>query len=156
MAQHLATIEWQLKDGDFSTGRYSRAHTWRFDGGQSVLASASPHIVPLPWSDPQGVDPEEVLIAALSSCHMLSFLWLAAKAGFVALAYSDQATGVLSPNTRGALWLSRVTLQPQVQWQAGNTPDEATELALHHQAHDECFIAQSVKTEVVCEPLYQR
>lgn len=156
MAQHLATIEWQLKDGDFRKGRYSRAHTWCFDGGQTVAASASPQIVPQPWSDAQGIDPEEALIAALSSCHMLSFLWLAAKAGFVALAYSDQATGVLSPNARGVLWLSRVRLQPQVQWQAGNTPDAATELALHHQAHDECFIAQSVKTEVVCEPLYQR
>ncbi|THT98735.1 OsmC family peroxiredoxin [Lampropedia puyangensis] len=148
---YYADIHWSLNGGDFAKGRYSRAHTWQFDGGQIIPASPSPHIVPAPWSDAQAVDPEEAFVAALSSCHMLTFLWLASKAGFIAQAYHDRAEGEMACNPNGQQWVSRVTLYPAVQW-TGQAPDAATLEALHHQAHEECFIAQSVKTEVLCQP----
>ena len=147
MAHYTATIHWQRgADEPFSDNRYSRGHQWSFDGGVSFRASSSPHVVPR-FSDPAGVDPEEAFIASLSSCHMLTFLHLAAKAGFVVDSYDDVAEGVMTKDD-GRVWVSVVTLRPQVVW-VGAVPDE---MALHHAAHDECFIANSVKTEVRCEP----
>ena len=147
MAQYTATVAWRRgAEEPFTDNRYSRGHQWTFDGGVSFRASSSPHVVP-GFSDPTGVDPEEAFIAALSSCHMLTFLHLAAKAGHVVDAYDDTATGVMA-KTDGRVWVSQVTLHPHVVW-SGTKPQE---LDLHHAAHDECFIANSVKTDVRCEP----
>lgn len=150
---YTATIHWHRSpDEAFTDNRYSRGHQWSFDGGVTFRASSSPHVVPR-YSDPAGVDPEEAFIAALSSCHMLTFLHLAAKAGLVVEAYDDTAEGVMA-KTGGKVWVSVVTLRPQVRWAAtpDAAPDAATEVALHHAAHEECFIANSVKTEIRCEP----
>ena len=148
MAHYTATVQWRRGvDEPFTDNRYSRGHQWSFDGGVSFRASSSPHVVPR-YSDPAGVDPEEAFIASLSSCHMLTFLYLAAKAGFVVDAYDDVAEGVMA-RTDGRVWVSQVTLRPRVVW-GGSEPTDP--LALHHAAHDECFIANSVKTDVRCEP----
>jgi len=150
MAEHRATIEWKTEAGpaEFVKGRYSREHAWTFDGGVRVAGSSSPSVVPLPWSSPAAVDPEEAFVAAIASCHMLSFLYVAARAGFAIAAYRDEAIGVMTKNERGRAWVSKATLHPQITW-SGKEPT-ADELAhLHHQAHDECFIANSVKTEIV-------
>ena len=147
MAHYTATVQWRRgADEPFTDNRYSRGHQWRFDGGVSIRASSSPHVVPR-YSDPAGVDPEEAFIAALSACHMLTFLHLAAKAGFVVDSYDDVAEGVMA-KTDGRVWVSQVILRPRVVW-SGPVPDE---LALHHAAHEDCFIANSVKTDVRCEP----
>ena len=147
MGSYTATVSWRRgAEEPFTDNRYSRGHQWSFDGGVTFRASASPHVVGK-FADPAGVDPEEAFVAALSSCHMLSFLYVAAKAGFVVDSYDDTAEGSMS-KTDGRVWVSLVTLHPHVVW-AGAKPDEA---ALHHAAHDECFIANSVKTEVRCEP----
>ena len=152
MSTHTATISWALKpDEDFPKGRYSRAHTLSFDGGVTALGSASPSVVPLPWSDPAGVDPEEMFVAALSSCHMLTFLDLARRAGFYITAYADTAQGVMTKNDHGAMWISTVTLRPDITYQ-GAAPGEAEETALHEAAHHACFIANSVRTDVWVEP----
>ncbi len=147
MSSYTATISWRRgADEPFTDNRYSRGHQWSFDGGVSFRASSSPHVVPR-YSDPAGVDPEEAFIASLSACHMLTFLHLAAKAGHRVDSYDDTAAGVMAKNgTR--VWVSQVTLRPHVVW-SGSRPEE---LALHHAAHDECFIANSVKTDVRCEP----
>jgi organic hydroperoxide reductase OsmC/OhrA len=150
MADHRATIEWQTaaSPADFMRGRYSREHQWTFDGGVRVAGSSSPSVVPLPWSSAAAVDPEEAYVAAIASCHMLSFLYIAAKAGFAISAYRDEAIGVMAKNERGRAWVSKVTLAPAITY-VGKAPT-ADELAhLHHQAHDECFIANSVNTEIV-------
>lgn len=152
--RYAASIEWQRRDGDgFTDNRYSRAHRWRFDGGVEVPASSSPQLVPLPWSDEQAVDPEEAFVAALASCHLLWFLTLAAKAGFVVERYVDGADGVMARNAAGKLAMTQVTLRPHVRFAAGRAPDAAAFEQLHHRAHDECFIANSVRTEVRCEPV---
>lgn len=157
---YTATIDWTRegpdfpKDGaksDFVRGRYSRKHTWHFDCGISLPASPSPHVVPAPWSDPAAVDPEEAFIAAIASCHMLTFLWLASKEGFQADSYHDVAKGVMTPNDKGKLWVSRVVLSPKISWSGSKLPTPADCERLHHSAHEECFIANSVKTEVVVE-----
>ncbi|HLK81174.1 MAG TPA: OsmC family protein [Xanthobacteraceae bacterium] len=148
MSEFDATIEWTRPDGAaFVDGRYSRAHVWRFDGGAEVAASSSPHSVPLPLSVAENVDPEEALVAALSSCHMLFFLSLAAKRGFVVDRYQDAARGTMTRNARGRMAMTRVILNPRVEY-AGSRPDRATEEELHHQAHDLCYIANSVTAEV--------
>jgi organic hydroperoxide reductase OsmC/OhrA len=152
MSVHTATVSWTLEPGaDFPKGRYSRAHTLSFDGGITALGSASPSVVPLPWSDPAGVDPEEMFVAALSSCHMLTFLDLARRAGFYITAYADTAEGVMTKNEQGAHWVSTVTLRPAITWQ-GAAPGETEETALHDAAHHACFIANSVRTDVRVEP----
>jgi organic hydroperoxide reductase OsmC/OhrA len=151
MSTYTATIRWRRTgDGDFTKGQYSRAHEWAFDGGHVMLASASPHIVPAPWSDPEGVDPEEAFVASLSSCHMLFFLDFARRAGFVVETYVDEAEGMLEKRADGKMWMSSVTLRPKVNWD-GNSPDEAALSDLHHRAHEACFIANSVTTEVRVE-----
>jgi organic hydroperoxide reductase OsmC/OhrA len=151
MSTYTATIRWsRTGDGDFVKGQYSRAHEWAFDGGHVMKASASPHVVPAPWSDPEGVDPEEAFVASLSSCHMLFFLDFARRAGFVIDAYVDEAEGVLDKRPDGRMAMTRVILRPRVTW-ADQQPDEAALADLHHRAHEACFIANSVTTEVVVE-----
>jgi organic hydroperoxide reductase OsmC/OhrA len=151
MSEHRASIEWAggATAGDFLKLRYTREHRWTFDGGVEVLASSSPSVVPAPWSNPRGVDPEEAYVAAISSCHMLTFLFVAAKAGFAVASYHDDAVGVMTKTPAGVAWVSRVTLSPKITY-AGDRRPTAEELAtLHHAAHEGCFIASSVKTEIV-------
>ena len=147
MSEHHATIRWK-QSGDFAKGRFSREHTWTFDGGVTVPASAAPTSVPPPLSNPACVDPEEAFVASISSCHMLTFVWLAWKAKLDVLAYEDEAVGVMTKNERGTPWVSAVTLNPKITWGGAGAPDEATLTQLHHQAHDLCYVAQSVKTEI--------
>jgi organic hydroperoxide reductase OsmC/OhrA len=150
MARHVATVSWERGDARFSDNRYSRAHLWRFDGGAEVPASSSPHVVPIPLSDAASVDPEEAFIAALSSCHMLWFLSIAAKRGFIVDHYEDEAEGIMGKDDHGRLAMTRVALRPRVIFH-GSGPDEREEAAMHHAAHEACFIANSVRTEVVVE-----
>ena len=154
MADHKALIRWQLTApaADFSKGKYSREHTWTFDGGLTVPASPSPAVVPAPYSNPAHVDPEEAFVAALASCHMLTFLWLAGKAGFQADSYEDNAIGVMTKNERGVPWVSTVTLHPKIAWSGDKLPAPADLDRLHHQAHEQCFIANSVKTDIQVSP----
>jgi organic hydroperoxide reductase OsmC/OhrA len=148
MSKHRATISWKCTSTDFINGRYSREHTWSFDGGVVVPASPSPSVVPAPWSNPANVDPEEAYVAAVSSCHMLTFLYLAGKEGFQVDSYDDEAIGAMTKNERGTPWVSSVTLQPKICYSGSKQPDPAEEVRLHHEAHEQCFIAQSIKTEV--------
>jgi organic hydroperoxide reductase OsmC/OhrA len=150
-AAHAATIRWQRGDANFVDKRYSRAHTWTFDGGLTVAASSSPHVVPLPMSDAGAVDPEEAYVAALSSCHMLWFLDIAARAGFCVDAYEDAADGRMGRDAAGKLVVDLVTLRPRTRFAGTCTPDAAALAALHHEAHEECFLANSVRTGIRCE-----
>jgi organic hydroperoxide reductase OsmC/OhrA len=149
MSEYKATIKWQRNSPEFLTGKYSREHIWSFDGGVTVPASASPAVVPAPWSNPAGVDPEEAFVASLSSCHMLTFLYLACKAGFQIENYEDEAIGKVTKNEKGVLWVSLVTLNPRITYDGEKLPAPEDEERLHHQAHEQCYIANSVKTEVV-------
>lgn len=148
MAEHTAKIHWRCDSPDFLKGRYSREHTWTFDGGLVVAASPAPSVVPAPWSNPVCVDPEEAFVASLSSCHMLTFLFLASKRGFQVGEYEDNAVGILSKNERGVPWISSVTLNPKISYGGEKIPNAEEEDRLHHDAHEQCFIANSVKTEV--------
>ncbi|MEO7635877.1 MAG: OsmC family protein [Sphingomicrobium sp.] len=151
MSTYTATIRWAAKpDEAFAKGQYSRAHEWAFDGGAVVPASASPHVVPLPWSDEAGVDPEEAFIASLSSCHMLFFLDFARRGGWAIVAYVDKAEGELGKRADGKMAMTGVTLRPQITW-TGEAPDAAALADLHHRAHEACFIANSVTTDVIVE-----
>jgi organic hydroperoxide reductase OsmC/OhrA len=150
---HTATIRWTLQGPDFLAGRYSREHIWTFDGGVTVPASPSPHIVPAPWSNAAGVDPEEAFVAAVASCHMLWFLHVAKDAGYIVASYEDRAEGEMTRNEHGKLWVSRVALRPRIDWTGGKPPTAAEVAELHHRAHDECFIANSIRTEVVTLPV---
>jgi organic hydroperoxide reductase OsmC/OhrA len=147
MALYTAEIIWSLQEGEnFLAGRYSRGHKITFDGGAEIAASASPHVVGK-WAVESGVDPEEMLVAALSNCHMLSFLHVARLAGFAVSAYRDQAEGVMETIAPGKQAITKVTLHPKIDW-SGAAPDQPTLDRLHHQAHEVCFIANSVKTAV--------
>lgn len=148
MSEHTATIAWKRSGPDFAKGQYSRAHHWLFDGGLTVPASPSPSVVRPPWSNEAAVDPEEAFVASVSSCHMLTFLWLASKAGFIADAYRDQAIGEMTKNEHGVPWVSRITLRPVIEWSGDHLPTGAELEQLHHKAHEQCFIANSIKTEV--------
>lgn len=151
MSNYTATIVWERSPGEaFTDNRYGRGHRWSFDGGVSIRGSSSPHVVPR-FSDPSGVDPEEAFVASLSSCHMLTFLYLAAKRGLVVNRYEDIAEGSMTKNDLGRLWVSRVTLRPHIDWE-GAAPGADIVDELHHAAHEECFIANSVRTDVRCEP----
>lgn len=154
MSSYAATIHWTRTGPDFLGRRYSREHTWSFDGGLSVPASASPHIVPAPWSNAAGVDPEEAFIASVSSCHLLWFLHVACDAGFIVESYVDDALGVMSGNDNGVPWISRITLRPSITWSGERQPTPAEVSHLHHLAHGQCFIAASIKTDVVVEAGY--
>jgi organic hydroperoxide reductase OsmC/OhrA len=149
MSEHQAHIQWRRKaDERFTDLRFSRAHTWQFDGGATVQASSAPTAVPLPYSKPENVDPEEALVAALSSCHMLTFIWLAAKEKFVVDCYDDPAVGHLSKNANGRLAVTSVRLEPKVVFSGEKTPTPEDVERLHHGAHEQCFIANSVLTEI--------
>ena len=154
MASYTAEIFWSRGTQAFSDNRYSRKHSWRFDGGVEVKASSSPHVVPLPYSAQDAVDPEEAFVASLSSCHMLWFLSIAAKKGFVVDEYVDAAIGVMEKNTQGKLAMTKVVLHPKVKFSGSCSPGSVELSALHHAAHEECFIANSVLTEVSCEPVF--
>ena len=153
MSNYSATISWQRGADRFIDRQYSRAHTWSFDGGASIPASATPEIVPAPWCDPAAVDPEEAFIASLASCHMLFFLDLACRAGHVVESYQDEATGVLEKNAQGRMMMSQVTLHPRVQLSESSEASAEDLEALHEKAHELCFIANSVISEVRVEPL---
>ncbi len=145
---HHATICWQNTGPDFLGRRYSREHTLYFDGGAVVAGSPSPQVVPAPWSNPAGVDPEEAFIAAVAACHMLWFLHVACDAGFQVESYKDEAEGLMTRNERGRLWISQISLRPRITW-GGETQPTAEKVAhLHHLAHEQCFIANSIKTDV--------
>ena len=149
MSEHTATVRWQRNaDADFVRNRYSRAHEWRFDGGAIVPATASPSVVRAPFSDPAGVDPEEAYVAAVSSCHMLWFLSIAAAKGYVVDRYEDEAVGTMAKNDRGVPWIQSVKLQPRIAYSGAKQPGPAEVEHLHHLAHENCFIANSVKTDI--------
>ncbi|MFO1512582.1 MAG: OsmC family protein [Verrucomicrobiota bacterium] len=148
MSEHEATISWKRTSAEFLKGRYSREHTWTFDGGHTMPASSSPSVVPAPYSNPANVDPEEAFVASISSCHMLTFLYLASKQGFQVDSYEDAAVGLMTKNERGVPWMSLVTLNPKIVYSGEQLPTPADEEHLHHLAHEQCYIANSVKTEV--------
>jgi organic hydroperoxide reductase OsmC/OhrA len=151
MSEHQATVRWQRTNDDFTRGRYSREHRWEFDGGLVVPASPAPSSVPAPWSNPANLDPEEAFVASIASCHMLTFLWLASRAGFQADTYDDEALGQMTTNAAGIPWVSTVTLRPRVVWSGARQPSVTEIEDLHHQAHEQCYISNSVKTRVIVE-----
>jgi organic hydroperoxide reductase OsmC/OhrA len=152
MTEIQSTVTWERGDAQFIDGRYSRGHSWSFDGGAVVPASSSPHIVPLPFSIESAVDPEEAFVASLSSCHMLWFLSIAAKRGLRVNYYRDVAIGEMSKNQDNKLVISIVRLRPHVDWD-GDTPADSEIVEMHQKAHEECFIANSVRTTVLTEPV---
>jgi organic hydroperoxide reductase OsmC/OhrA len=151
MHQYTAQIVWQRGDDVFSDNRYNRGHLWKFDGGAVVPGSSSPLSVPLPMSKAENVDPEEALVASASSCHMLVFLWLACKRGYVIDSYQDNAVGIMDKNARGKLAITRIVLKPQIVFSGDNRPNAEQLEHLHHQAHDECYIANTLNSEIVVE-----
>jgi organic hydroperoxide reductase OsmC/OhrA len=151
MAHHTATISWKRTSPGFTKGDYSREHTWTFDGGLVVPASPSPFNVRAPYSNPAYVDPEEAFVASISSCHMLTFLYLASKQGFQVDAYQDEAIGVIAKNEKGQPWVSMVTLRPHVTYSGDKLPTAFEVDDLHHESHEQCFIANSVRTEILVE-----
>ncbi len=151
--EHRAALQWQRQAGEtFTDNRYSRRHVLRFDGGAELAGSSSPQVVRLPWSDASAVDPEELFVASLSSCHLLWFLSLAAGDGWCVDEYVDDALGVMAHDERGRMAVTRVTLRPAVRCAGPSLPSAAQLADLHHRAHGACFIANSVRTEVRCEP----
>jgi organic hydroperoxide reductase OsmC/OhrA len=148
MSEHKATIRWTQSQGDFLKGTYSREHTWTFDGGMTVQASSSPAAVRVPFSNPANVDPEEAFVASLSSCHMLTYLYVASRKGFEISSYEDEAVGVMTKNERGVPWVSTVTLHPRITYTGSKMPTPEEQNQMHHAAHEGCFIANSVKTDV--------
>ena len=153
MSKYQATIVWNRGGAAFTDNRYSRGHLWQFDGGLEVPASSSPHVVPVPLSIEAAVDPEEAFVAALSSCHMLFFLSIAAKRGFVVESYRDEAVGIMSKNAEGRHAVTEVTLRPVVQFAGDKRPLPDDVAAMHHEAHEKCFIANSVTSVVRCKPV---
>ncbi|HEX9964898.1 MAG TPA: OsmC family protein [Allosphingosinicella sp.] len=149
MADYLAMVEWR-SGGGFKEGRYSRAHSLSFDGGAVIPGSASPHVVPPPFSDPSGVDPEEALVASASACHMLWFLHLARDAGLDVAGYRDEALGTMAMDDRGRMAMTRIVLRPDIEF-VGEAPADDLLDRLHHDAHERCFIANSLRTEIVVE-----
>ena len=148
MSAHTVVVEWERRGSAFIDHRYSRVHRVRFDGGVEIAGSSSPSVVRAPFSNPAAVDPEESFVAALSTCHMLWFLDLAATDGVVIDRYADRAEGYLTRRSDGRMWLSRVLLAPQLVIGAGRAPSDALIDDLHHRAHQECFLANAVKTEI--------
>jgi len=153
MSIYTTVTHWQRGSQTYSDNRYSRRHDWAFDGGLVVPASSSPSVVPLPMSDAAAVDPEEAFVASLSSCHLLWFLDLARRAGWLVDDYRDAASGLLARDADGKLAMTEVTLRPAVRFGGERQPDAAEIERLHHAAHAQCFIANSVKTSVRCEPV---
>jgi len=151
MTTHSCTVEWSRRGAAFTDLKYSRAHAWRFDGGAVVPGSSSPHSVRAPWSDPAAVDPEEALVAAVASCHMLWFLSLAAEQGYVVDSYSDAAEGRMGRFADGRTGITEVVLRPRVLVSGDAPPDASAVNALHHAAHERCYIANSIRAEVRVE-----
>jgi organic hydroperoxide reductase OsmC/OhrA len=152
VGEYRCKVTWSRGGADFTGMKYSRAHRWAFDGGVDVLASASPHVVPAPFSDASAVDPEEAFVAALSSCHMLTFLWLAARRGFTIDSYEDDAVGRMGKNAAGRDAVTHVTLRPAIAFSGSRKPSPEELAALHHEAHEQCYIANSVTTAVEVAP----
>lgn len=149
MSEHQARVHWSRRPEErFIDSRYSRAHVWEFDGGISVPASSAVSAVPLPYSTAENVDPEEAFVAAIASCHMLTFLYLAAKAGLVVDSYQDRAVGTMGRNARGRMAVVSARLSPEIVFSGERAPTDADVQRLHHAAHEECFIANSVCTEI--------
>ncbi len=152
MSNYEATVEWHIQDAEnFGARKYSRAHRWKFDGGADVPASAAPAVVGTVYSDPAGVDPEEALVAALASCHMLFFLDLASRSGLSVTSYVDHAVGVVAKRDDGKVAMTSATMRPKITF--AESTDPATVVALHHKAHDLCYIANSVNFPVTVEPV---
>jgi organic hydroperoxide reductase OsmC/OhrA len=151
MSEYFSTVVWERKDQEFTDNKYSRGHLWKFDGGVTVAASSSPHVVPLPYSVEENVDPEEAFVASLSSCHMLFFLSLAARKKFIVEQYRDNAVGVMGKDLDGRMAMLKVTLRPRVVFGGDRQPSLQELEKMHHQSHELCFLANSVKTEVVTE-----
>jgi organic hydroperoxide reductase OsmC/OhrA len=152
MSTYYGEVRWQRNEQDFLSNKYSRGHHWHFDGGTVVPASSSPHIVPLPMSVEANVDPEEAFVASLSSCHMLFFLSIAAKRKYIVDQYADKAEGILEKNQNGDLAMTKVTLKPSIVFSGERQPTTEQIEKLHHLAHKSCFLAHSVKSEIVIEP----
>ena len=141
------TVHWSSQADSFSEGRYSRDHIWHSKKGWRIEASSSPDIVPIPYSNPTMIDPEEAFLASVSSCHMLWFIDLARRAGFRATDYVDHATGQMTSDSDGQCWISEISLAPRIIW-VGPAPNRAKVEQLHAEAHQKCFIANSVKTAI--------
>jgi organic hydroperoxide reductase OsmC/OhrA len=153
LAKYTATIRWQLDhESAFLKNRYSRGHIWSFDGGIDVTASSSPHVVPLPMSVEKAVDPEESFIASVASCHMLWFLSIAAQKGFVVKTYIDDASGIMRKNSEGKMAITSIMLCPKTKFSSEKQPTLSELESLHHAAHESCFIANSIKSEIHCKP----
>jgi organic hydroperoxide reductase OsmC/OhrA len=148
MSEHRATVSWKNLGPDFLKGKYTREHRWTFDGGAVVVASAAPANVRPPYSNPSGVDPEEAFVAAIASCHMLTYLYVAYQKGFEVESYEDPAVGIMTKNDNGIPWVSSVTLDPRITYRGERLPSGQDEEDLHHLAHEQCFIANSIKTQV--------
>lgn len=149
MSTYLAKITWRSDSPEvFTKNRYSRGHEWSFDGGVTISASSSPQVVRLPFSVENAVDPEEALVASAASCHMLTFLWLAARDGFNVASYTDNAVGEMAKTESGSEWVAKITLDPKIEW-VGDEPTAEQLADLHHRAHEGCYIANSIKSEVV-------
>jgi organic hydroperoxide reductase OsmC/OhrA len=155
MSEYVATVSWKRGDEAFVDHRYSRAHEWSFDGGLTVPASASPHSVRPPMSDPSAIDPEEAFVASISSCHMLWFLWGASRRGLRVDSYRDEAVGVMEKNAEGRMAVTRVTLRPHVVLGSDSAASADVLRDLHDAAHHECYIASSVRTEIRIEPTFE-
>jgi len=154
MSEYTAVIRWTLSEDEiFSDNQYSRGHTWEFDGGVVVPASSSPHVVPFPYSVETNVDPEEAFIAALSSCHMLVFLSIAAKRKYIIESYNDNAVGLMEKGADGKTSVTKVRLRPHIIFSGERQPTMEQLEKMHHLSHENCFIANSVKTEVTTEIL---
>ncbi|HSD69115.1 MAG TPA: OsmC family protein [Woeseiaceae bacterium] len=151
MGKYAATISWERSNSPFVNGDYTRAHLWSFDGGLTVPASSSPQIVPLPYSKPENLDPEEAFVASLSSCHMLFFLSIAAAKGFRVDSYRDAAIGYLEKDEVGRLAMTRVILRPEATYSGGKIPTRRDIEGIHHEAHDRCFVANSVRTRIMTD-----
>jgi organic hydroperoxide reductase OsmC/OhrA len=150
MSEYCADIIWRRTAGEaFVDSRYSRAHEWRFDGGVVVPASSAVASVPLPYSKRENVDPEEALVAAASSCHMLSFLYVAARSRFIVDAYEDHALGSMSADERSRKSITRIVLRPKVRFSGPRAPDDAAVERMHHEAHEQCYIANSLRSEII-------
>src|SRR5262245_37268487 len=148
MSEHKAAVKWTHSQGDFLKGTYSREHTWTFDGGVTVPASPSPAAVRVPFSNPANVDPEEAFVASISSCHMLTYLYVASRKGFEISSYEDDAVGLMTKNEQGIPWVSSVALHPRITYVGAKTPTSEEVAQMHHAAHEQCFIANSVKTDI--------
>jgi organic hydroperoxide reductase OsmC/OhrA len=148
MSEHIATVYWENRQEIFMDNQYSREHTWSFDGGIEVTASASPHVVPVPYANPAYVDPEEAFVAALSSCHMLFFLAIAAKKQFIVERYQDRAIGIMDKNEAGKLAMTAIHLYPDITFRSDWSPTAGQIAAMHEQAHHQCFLANSVKASI--------